>query len=348
VSRSPIAAGIALAAAAAIAFGVTLPIVSVAGAGLGPYTTAALLYCGAAAVSAGLRLFSRDEGRPLGRDSIRPLAVMAIAGAAAAPALFAWGLQRAGPVTSGLLLNLEAAWTALLAWRVYREALGVRAGLALVLMTAGGALLVLRGGGVLEASAAGALAVAAASLAWAVDNTASRRVAELPPLAVVAVKGLAGAALTLPVALALHEPLPGAGQAAALLLAGATGYGVSLRLYLLAQRRVGAARTASVFALAPFAGAALGWLVQRPALSWELGVSALLFAAGVALHLSERHHHRHLHEAVEHEHPHRHDDGHHDHLHAESVTGEHSHAHRHAALEHAHEHAPDVHHGHAH
>jgi hypothetical protein len=37
-----------------------------------------------------------------------------------------------------------------------------------------------------------------------------------------------------------------------LFLIGATGYCLSLRFYLLAQRALGAARTGSVFAKAPF------------------------------------------------------------------------------------------------
>ena len=53
------------------------------------------------------------------------------------------------------------------------------------------------------------------------------------------------------------EPLPHPMAALALLAIGATGYGLSLRLYLLAQRAFGAARTGSVFAFAPFIGAAL-------------------------------------------------------------------------------------------
>ena len=41
------------------------------------------------------------------------------------------------------------------------------------------------------------------------------------------------------------------GAAVGLLVIGATGYGLSLRFYLLAQRAFGAARTGFVFAFAP-------------------------------------------------------------------------------------------------
>ncbi len=344
----PTAVGVLWAVASAAAFGLTLPVLGWAGQGVGAFTTAALLYVGASLASVGQTLVVREEGPSLSRRALPVLLLMSVAGAAVAPTLLAWGLQRTGPVTGSLLLNLEAVWTVLLARLVYREFLGRRVLAALGLMTVGGGLLSLSGSGPWGGTGAGVLAVLGATVAWALDNTASRRLAELRPLAVVAAKGALGATWTVSLALAFHEPLPDAGRAVALLLAGATGYGLSLRWYLLAQRRIGAGRTASVFALAPFLGAAAGLAVGPARLDGWTAVAALCFGLGVALHLSERHAHAHHHDAAEHEHLHRHDDGHHAHAHDAPVVGEHSHLHHHEAQAHAHEHADDVHHGHAH
>ena len=129
---------------------------------------------------------------------------------------------------------------------------------------------------------------------------------------------------------------------------GATGYGLSLRFYLLAQRAFGAARTGSVFAFAPFIGAAFAVLLgERPA-GWMMALGSGLMLAGVLLHLAESHGHEHAHEALEHEHAHRHDDGHHEHRHEPMPEGAHSHGHRHEPLHHVHPHVPDAHHGHRH
>jgi len=48
MSRNPIVIGTALAAVAALAFGITTPFIQRLGAGVGPFTTAVLLYLGAA------------------------------------------------------------------------------------------------------------------------------------------------------------------------------------------------------------------------------------------------------------------------------------------------------------
>jgi drug/metabolite transporter (DMT)-like permease len=205
-------------------------------------------------------------------------------------------------------------------------------------------------GGSLGAPAAlsGAVLVAAAALAWAVDNLLSRPLAEHDPLDVVALKGILGGACSGAVGLALGERVPGLRAAGALLALGAVGYGISLQLYLRSQRVVGAARTASIFASAPFFGAAIAFAFGTPWPGVAFPVAALLVGVGLWLHLSEHHAHRHTHGPIEHEHLHRHDDGHHTHRHDPMPVGAHSHPHRHEALTHEHEHSEDLHHLHRH
>jgi drug/metabolite transporter (DMT)-like permease len=341
-----ISRGVGLAALAAIAFGATTPLVAWSTRWVGPFAIAALLYAGAAASSVVLRV-ARPTGAPLRRTDLPRLAGVAIAGAAIAPALLAWGLSRTGATSGALLLNFEAVFTAALAWLVFREPIGGRIAAALAAIVVGGVALVLGAAHGADWRVPGVLAVAGATLAWAIDNTLSRPLAERDPLAVVAAKGGIGAALSLAAAAIAGESLPPLRPALVLLACGATGYGLSLRLYLTAQRRIGAARTGSVFALAPFVGAALAIAFGDRALDASTVIAAALFALGVYLHVTEHHAHSHAHAPIDaHDHPHTHDDGHHDHTHDPPVSGEHSHAHTHGSLVHSHEHAPDLHHDH--
>jgi drug/metabolite transporter (DMT)-like permease len=341
-----IARGVILAALAALAFGATTPIIAHAGAGIGPFATAALLYAGAAAMAIALLAASRTRGPALRRGDAGRIVAIAIVGAALGPALLAWGLQRTGGLVGSLLLNLEAAFTVALARAFYREPIGHRVALAVLAMVAGGVALALDASTGATWDLVGAAAIAGATACWALDNTLTRPLAEREPLAVVAAKASIGAALSTIFAVAIGEPAPAFAPAAVIFLCGATGYGLSLRLYLLAQRRIGAGRTGSVFALAPFVGAALAVaLGDRVAGGWTVAATTL-FALGVYLHLTEHHHHRHAHAALNHDHVHRHDDGHHTHAHDPPFFGEHAHPHHHDAVEHDHEHAPDLHHDH--
>jgi drug/metabolite transporter (DMT)-like permease len=269
-------------------------------------------------------------------------------GAVLGPVALAWGLQRTAATSASLMLTLEALFTALLAWLLYREAMDRRVQAAMAVLIAGAGLLVLDAGRSGASGFAGLLAVLVATAAWGVDNALSRALAERDPGQVVMAKSALGASATALLALAANEPLPTTAAAVGLFVIGATGYGLSLRLYLLAQRAFGAARTGSVFAFAPFIGAAAAVaLGERPAGSL-MAAGAALMLSGVVLHLTESHGHEHEHESIEHEHAHRHDDGHHDHLHEDMPQGAHSHRHRHERLRHSHAHVPDSHHQHRH
>ena len=345
-SRWPALRGGGLALAAAVLFGISTPLVQRIGAGIGSLATAALLYAGAALIGAFLRRSNEQEARVQRRDGPR-LALMALFGAGIGPVALAWGLQHTSGTSASLMLTLEAVFTAVLARLWYRETLDRRVTLAMAMLTLGGAALVLDRAGAGSSQVVGLVAVMAATAAWGVDNTVSRALAERDPGQVVMLKGTLGAGATAVLAVAFGEPLPRLWQALGLLAVGASGYGLSLRFYLLAQRAFGAARTGSVFAFAPFVGAAVAFMLgERSGSVWTL-LGAALMVGGIVLHLAERHSHEHEHEAIEHEHAHTHDDPHHAHPHP-VPTGPHSHRHRHEPMSHAHAHVPDEHHGHRH
>ncbi|NWF47317.1 DMT family transporter [Hydrogenophaga sp. D2P1] len=346
-SGNPALRGGLLALLAAALFGLSTPLVQRFGQGLGPFSTAALLYAGAALVALFQRRGAGAEA-PLRRSDAPRLLAMVAAGAVIGPVALAWGLQRTSGASASLLLTLEAVFTAVLAWRWYGEVLDGRVKTAVALLLAGGALLVIDQGLSGQVQLLGLLAVAVATIAWGVDNTLSRGVAERDPGQVVLAKTALGASVTGALALAWGEPLPALWAALALLAVGATGYGLSLRFYLLAQRRFGAARTGSVFAFAPFVGAQGAFALGERSGSALMLLGGLFMAAGIVLHLAENHAHEHRHEALDHEHAHSHDDGHHLHSHSPMPAGPHSHPHHHGTLQHSHPHAPDVHHRHPH
>lgn len=345
--RWPALRGGLIALTAAVLFGVSTPLVQRFGLGIGSFTTAALLYAGAALIGALLRRPIEREARVQRSDAPR-LGLMALFGAIIGPVALAWGLQRTSGASASLMLTLEAVFTAVLARLWYHETLDRRVILAMALLTLGGMALVLdraEGG---PSQMLGLLAVMAATAAWGVDNTLSRAVADRDPGQVVMFKGALGAVITTMAAFALGEPVPGLWPALALLAVGATGYGLSLRFYLLAQRAFGAARTGSVFAFAPFVGALFAFVLgERSGSVWMLA-GAVLMASGIVLHLAESRGHEHAHDEEEHEHAHSHDDGHHTHAHDPVPAGSHSHLHHHTPTRHAHPHVPDEQHAHRH
>lgn len=346
-THRPALEGGLLALLAAGLFGASTPLLQLFGQDLGPFSTAALLYVGAALVGLLLSQPAKREAALRRSDLPRLLAVAGF-GAALGPVALAWGLQRSSATGATLMLTLEALFTALLAWRLYGETMDRRVVLGLLALLGGGVLLVLDQGWHGSSQLLGLLAVLLATAAWGMDNSLSRALAERDPGQVVLAKAALGSAATALLAWLSGEALPSPLAALGLLAVGATGYGLSLRFYLLAQRAFGAARTGSVFAFAPFIGAAIAFALGDRSAGWGMVAGGALMLLGVMLHLAESHAHEHQHEALAHEHAHRHDDGHHDHHHDPMPTGPHSHPHVHQPLRHSHAHVPDAHHTHSH
>jgi drug/metabolite transporter (DMT)-like permease len=192
-----------------------------------------------------------------------------------------------------------------------------------------------------------ALAVLLACFCWGLDNNLTRKVALTDATFIAMLKGLTAGVVNVSIALATGALLPPVPIALAAAGLGFVSYGVSLALFVLGLRHLGAARTGAYYSIAPFAGALVAVPLLEEQVTAALVAGGALMAAGVWLHLTERHSHAHAHEPLEHDHEHEHD-AHHQHPHDGPVAGPHAHPHRHEPLTHAHEHFPDAHHRHRH
>ena len=176
-------------------------------------------------------------------------------GGAVAPVLLLQGLRSTSGAAASLLLNLEGALTAAIAWWVFREPIDRRLVLGMALILTASALLSWSGGPLAAGSLRGPALIAAACLGWAADNNLTRRVAHLDPRLIVVAKGLVAGTVNLALAAATGQRLPPLAATLAALALGLASYGWSLTLFIVALRRLGTARTGAWFALAPFVGA---------------------------------------------------------------------------------------------
>jgi len=345
-------AGIAYALLGAVLFGASTPIAKLLVGEIGPVMLAGLLYAGSG-LGLGLWLALRrwvwpsTERSKLARGDYQWLAGAVVSGGVIGPALLMFALAAASASAVSLLLNLEGVFTALLAWFVFRENFDRRLVLGMLLIVCGGVLLSWPSGAI--STSLPALAVAGACLCWALDNNLTRKISAGDSVQIAAIKGLAAGGVNLCVSVAFGAARPGLEPILAAAAVGFLGYGVSLALFVVALRQLGTARTGAYFATAPFIGAAASFALLGEAPDGLFWLASVLMAAGVALHLAERHRHEHRHEALTHTHSHTHDE-HHLHRHDFAWDGAepHSHPHDHVPLTHSHEHYPDIHHRHGH
>jgi len=344
---------IAAALAAAALFGVSTPLAKQLVVSIDPLLLAGLLYAGSG-IGLGIvvvvrRMIAARSRRAaaLARADIRWLSAAIAVGGIVGPILLVFGLRATPASSASLLLNFESVLTAVVAWLVFREHVAIRTAIGMLCIAGGGVALAWPG----EALSAqgGALLIVAACACWALDNNLTRKVSAGDALSIACLKGLAAGVVNVLLAFAVGATWPAGKDAAAAALVGFFGYGVSLVLFIVALRGLGAGRTGAYFATAPFIGAAFALATGTDAVTLPLTLAGVLMAFGVWLHLTERHEHWHEHEALVHEHAHVHDQ-HHRHAHDAGWDGRepHTHRHAHAPLAHSHPHFPDIHHRHGH
>ncbi len=336
---------IAFALLSAALFGASTPLAKILIGTTSPLMLAGLLYLGA---GIGLLLWLRGRLKRIPLSDLPWLAAAVVAGGVIGPALLMFGLARVDGATASLLLNLEAVFTAVIAWVAFRENADRRVLAGMAAIVAGGVVLSFDQFPQVK-SLSGIFFIASACLAWALDNNFTRRISAADAATLACIKGLVAGSANLALALAQGVYLPAPGVLIGAGVVGLFGYGISLALFIVALRDLGAARTAAYFSVAPFFGAALALLLVREMPGAAFWAAAALMALGVWLHISERHGHAHAHEPMAHEHEHVHDE-HHRHEHAAGWDGKepHTHPHRHGAVSHSHPHHPDLHHRHRH
>jgi drug/metabolite transporter (DMT)-like permease len=338
--------GFWLALSAAVLFGAAAPAAKPLLATLTPVQLAGLLYLGAALGIAPGALRGR-AGRPaLDRPTRARLAGIVVFGGILGPVLLLLALRSASAGSVSLLLNFELPATAVVGMALFGEGLGRRGALGVAGVVLAGAILSSHDG---WPGARSATLVVAACACWGFDNNLTALIDAMTPSETTLWKTTIAGTTNLALGLAL-APLAAPPAAIARALAiGALAYGASIALYVAAAQAEGAIRSQTVFAAAPFVGAVLAWAGLGEPATPAAVVAGLVFVAGVALLLSDRHAHAHVHEATAHLHSHRHDDGHHTHLHpGHPAATRHTHWHEHGPLEHSHPHGSDLHHRHGH
>ena len=244
---------------------------------------AALLYLGAGAgvflMGAAQRAAGREkQERPLTRKEL-PYTVGMVALDIAAPIFLMVGLTRTTAANASLLNNFEIVATSIIALVVFREAISKRLWLAIALVTASSLLLSFEDMSSLSFSW-GSLLVLLACVCWGFENNCTRMLSSKDPMEIVVIKGFGSGLGSLVIALALGERLPGALLCLCALALGFVAYGLSIYFYIYAQRHLGAAKTSTYYAAAPFVGAGLSMVIFWEAPSGTYIAALVIMLAG--------------------------------------------------------------------
>lgn len=178
----------------------------------------------------------------------------------AAPIFLLLGLSYTTAANASLLNNFEIVATSLIALMVFKERISPRLWLGIGFVTLSCALLSFEDISSLKFSF-GSLFILLACLCWGIENNCTRRLSSKDPLQIVVVKGLCSGAGSIIIGLILGERITHLWSIFAVLGVGFVAYGLSIFFYIYAQRNLGAARTSSYYAIAPFIGTLLSLII---------------------------------------------------------------------------------------
>lgn len=273
---------IILAILAAALYAANAPLSKILLLNVSPTLMASLLYLGAGIGMLILgRIRKNTEELPLSRAEL-PYTILMVVLDILAPILMMLGLGLTSAANASLLNNFEIAATALIAFFWFKEQIRKRLGLAIVFITIACILLSLQDGGSLHFSV-GSLFILGAALSWGLENNCTRKMSAKDPLQIVVIKGFGSGFGALLVSVILRVPFPQWQYILLALILGFFSYGLSIYFYVYAQRFLGAARTSAYYAVGPFIGVAMSFLIFREIPDFLFWIALLFMGAGAYL-----------------------------------------------------------------
>jgi len=247
-----------------------------------------------------------------------------------APIFLMIGINIGSVSNASLLGNFEIVATTLIALLIFKEKVTSKLWIAIGFITVSSIVLSIEGAVSFQFSL-GSLFVILATCCWGLENNCTRKISDKSTYEIVLLKGFFSGGCAFIVALILGERIPEIKYIIIALLLGFLAYGLSIFMYIRAQRDLGAAKTSAYYAVAPFVGTFLAFIVngEKLTLTYFIGLVFMIIGSMFIVYdtMVKYHIHSHSHTIV-----HTHDGITHTHV----VV--HEHGHRHFTSEEIHDH----------
>lgn len=197
----------------------------------------------------------------------------------AAPVVLMLGLKMTSAANASLLNNFEYAATALIAFFIFGEKISQRLCLGIA-MTVLSCMLLSFEGNALSFSK-GSILVLGSALLWGIENNCTKAISDKDPMIIVLLKGIFCGGTSLGISIFMGEKAENALSVFLALMLGLVSYGMSIFVFVYAQRALGAARTSAYSALTPFFGTILSLLIfkETPGIKFLIAFAIMLSGA---------------------------------------------------------------------
>ena len=319
---------------AAIFYAINTPFSKILLADVPATFMAAFLYMGAGVGVGILYLFhikKEDKTERLTKKDL-PYAIGMIVLDIFAPIFLMMGISIGSASNASLLGNFEIVATTVIALLLFQETVSGKLWTAIALITLSSLILSFEGSESVQFSY-GSLFVLLATVCWGLENNCTRKISDKSTYQIVVLKGFFSGGGSLLIAFLMGEPRPTINVILSAMLLGFVAYGLSIFLYVRAQRDLGAAKTSAYYAVAPFIGAFFSFILIGERLTWMYFAALVCMLIGSAFvvydTVAKKHIHKHMHTIQ-----HTHNGTTHTHI----ITHEHAHTHFVESEKHQHHH----------
>ena len=270
---------------------------------IAPTFMASFLYLGAGCGVSIMYLFHfkhEDKSERLVNSDL-PYTIGMIVLDIAAPIFLMIGISLGSASNASLLGNFEIVATTLIALIIFKEQVSKKLWSGILFITISSIILTFDGTGSFSFSL-GSIFVILATCCWGLENNCTERISGKSTYEIVMLKGIFSGGGSFLVALILGEKLPDTKYIIYAMMLGFVAYGLSIFMYIRAQRELGAAKTSAYYAITPFIGAFLALLVngERLTLIYFVALVIMMIGSAFVVHdtLLKKHLHPHSHTIV--------------------------------------------------
>lgn len=245
---------------------------------------AGLLYIGAGIGMGAVAVFRKKTGNDTEDRNFTktefPYVLAMIILDIAAPICLMFGLKITSAANASLLNNFEYVATALIAFFIFREKISKRLWFGISFTVFSCVLLSFEGSSSLDFSKGSALVLLSAVL-WGIENNCTRVLSSKDPMIIVLLKGVFCGGTSFLIAIFAGERAENIISIVLALLLGLVSYGLSIFVFVYAQRYLGAARTSVFSAATPFCATALSLIIFRevPGTKYLFALLLMIFGA---------------------------------------------------------------------
>lgn len=287
-----------LAFLAAVFYAINTPVSKFLLNNVTPTFMAAFLYLGAGVGVGIMYLFhikKEEKAERLTKQDL-PYTIGMIGLDIAAPIFLMIGIKMGTASNASLLGNFEIVVTTLMALLIFKEQVSGKLWIAIGFITLSSIVLSFEGSGSFQFSI-GSLFVILATCCWGLENNCTRKISDKSTYEIVLLKGIFSGGGSFTIAMVLGEKIPEMIYIAIVMLLGFVAYGLSIFLYIRAQRNLGAAKTSAYYAVAPFIGSFLAFVVngEKLAVEYFIGLALMLVGTVFVVYDTMINHHLHGH-----------------------------------------------------